>query len=417
MRIIILIILSFFTNISFADHLIKVSAEEYKKDNPSMERVKIIDYITNQFLNNNLEKISQAEIDKIWYNLNLRKSLLLSRFQIINQEVYADAEDVAHPYFKIYLEYFQYLTKKYHISDVDFIFYLRDEIPETNIFADDIKHFPAFIGSKDEASKYEKNLFILPDPFIVQPEWSNLLAKIDEAKKQYNWKNKLDLVFWRGGTTGMSKGGYNINNIDKLPRVKLIFLSKLFPELVDAKFTYFMDSAFYKKGKELKQVLTLLDEDKKNKVKEVDHLKYKYLIAVDGNTSPWVRVPWIMHSNSILIKEKTTKIQWFYSALEEYYNYVPIDENLRDLFKQIEWMKENDKLLKVISNNAQKFIADNLTPEDIEIQMVIILNQYAKIQKDKELKITLKKAEEVISLTALFKSLFNRVEEKILGWF
>lgn len=417
MRIIIIIILCFFTNISFADQLIKVSAEEYKKDNSSLERAKIIDYITNQFLNNNLEKISQAEIDKIWNNLNLRKSLLLSRFQIINQEVYADAEDVAHPYFKIYLEFFQYLAKKYYISNVDFIFYLRDEIPETNIFADDIKNFPAFIGSKDEASKYEKNLLILPDPFIVQPEWSNLLAKIDEAKKQYNWEDKLDLVFWRGGTTGMSKGGYNISNIDKLPRVKLLFLSKLFPKLVDAKFTYFMDSAFYKKGKELKQVLTLLDEGKKNKVKEIDHLKYKYLIAVDGNTSPWVRVPWIMHSNSILVKEKTTKIQWFYSALKEYYNYVPIDENLIDLFEQIEWMKANDNLLKVISSNAQKFIADNLKPEDIEIQMVIILNQYAKIQKDKELKITLKKAEEVISLPALFKSLFNRVEEKILGWF
>jgi hypothetical protein len=32
------------------------------------------------------------------------------------------------------------------------------------------------------------------------------------------------------------------------------------------------------------------------------HLKYKYLISLDGNGAPWLRVPWILFSNSILIK-------------------------------------------------------------------------------------------------------------------
>ena len=205
--------------------------------------------------------------------------------------------------------------------------------------------------------------------------------------------------------------------MDKLPRLTLFFLSKFFPDLIDANFTYFMDSSFYKKGKDLKEILTLLDPQKKNKIKEIDHLKYKYLIAIDGNTCPWVRVAWIMHSNSVLVKQKTSKIQWFYPALAEYYNYVPVKENLSDIFKQLEWMKENDNKLKIISENATNFIENNLLPEDIDKQMVIILNEYAKIQIDKELKVTLQEADKVFSLPNLLISLYNRIEDKVLGWF
>lgn len=37
------------------------------------------------------------------------------------------------------------------------------------------------------------------------------------------------------------------------------------------------------------------------------HLNYKYLISLDGMNAAWGRVPWIMFSNSLLIKDDSTK--------------------------------------------------------------------------------------------------------------
>jgi len=34
-----------------------------------------------------------------------------------------------------------------------------------------------------------------------------------------------------------------------------------------------------------------------------DHMRFKYLISVDGWTAAWMRPNWIMASNSLLIKQ------------------------------------------------------------------------------------------------------------------
>ena len=44
-------------------------------------------------------------------------------------------------------------------------------------------------------------------------------------------------------------------------------------------------------------------------------MKYKYLLSVDGFTAVWGRVPWIMFSNSVLVKAETGKVEWFYDEM------------------------------------------------------------------------------------------------------
>lgn len=58
------------------------------------------------------------------------------------------------------------------------------------------------------------------------------------------------------------------------------------------------------------------------------------------------RVPWIMLSNSVMLKQETNLMQWFYPALKAYKNYIPINERLTDIFPQLEWMKNNDHKVK-----------------------------------------------------------------------
>jgi len=118
----------------------------------------------------------------------------------------------------------------------------------------------------------------------------------------------------------------------------------------------------------------------------------------------------------VLVKQETNRIEWFYSALKPYVHYVPLKEDLSNIFEQINWMKENDDQLKEISSNAQKFVKNELMPEHIDAHMAIILNQYATIQRDKKIHITLKPAEESISMLALIRLLIYKLTDHCIYW-
>lgn len=395
-----------------------ITAEQFIAENPTDERKKIIDFLKNQFDQYRERGITQETLDKLWKNKKARDAFSISRFQIINQKLYADSADVTHPYFTAFFNYFQKFIKQYKVNDVDFIIYTRDEIPAKQGLEEVTLSIPAFMNSKDLSYKYEKNMLLLPDAFMLPSAWGKLISRINIAnsKEEYEWNDKIDMVFWRGGTTGLSRGAYRIDNIDKLPRLSLVILSRLYPDIIDARFTYYMKSAFDERGKSLKQALDILFGEKKTKIREEDHLKYKYLISIDGNTCTGTRIPWIMLSNSILVKQETPKIQFFYSALQPYVQYVPVNERLTDIFSQFDWMKSHDQDLQKISKNAHRFVENNLMPEHLDAYMAIILDEYSKIQKDKKIEPSLPKQEDVITMSALLKSLFNYGVEYIKSW-
>ncbi|MGB4192122.1 MAG: glycosyl transferase family 90 [Rickettsiales bacterium] len=420
--ILILLIILLGNCLKASDHLKIIDAEHFLIENPSIERKKIVNFITHQFDSRREAGVTQAQIDKLWNNKQAREAFSISRFQIINQKIYADSSDVTHPYFTAFFHYFQKFVKKYKVNDVDFIIYTRDEIPLSNGLEKLTLNVPAFMNSKNTLSEYEKDMLLLPDAFMLHPSWSKLINRITIAnsKIEYSWENKIDKIFWRGGTSGLSKGAYNIGNFDKLPRLSLVILSKLYPDLIDAQFTYYMKSAFDSKGQSLRKLLDILLEEKLHKVKEEDHLKYKYLISIDGNTCPWVRIPWIMLSNSALLKQETSNMQWFYPAMEPYVHYIPVNARLTDIFSQLEWIKTHDKELHKISKNATHFVQNNLAAEDIDAHMAIILNEYSKLQKDAKIIPTLPAEEDAISMPALLKSLtiwiFNYAKSWIESW-
>lgn len=381
-----------FQNIAHCEELQIISAEHFIAENPSAERKVIVKFITEQFYNKKEKGVTQTELSSIWNNLELRKEMQLLRFQIVNQELYADAFDRNHMYFKPLKDYFQYLLKKYKIHDVDFIVHAKDEINKNPL-----NSFPlTFMMSKNLNSKYEKDRVLMPDSHMIDKgrNWYKLSKEIEKTNKITPWESKINKIFWRGGATGAKNTYlYNVTNFDKLIRLKLVMFSKLYPDLIDAEITAYYEFSANQDGDNLKQILNTLFSNKEKRVDEIEHLKYKYLIAVDGNTCSWLRVPWIMLSNSVLLKQETSNIEWFYSALKPYIHYVPINEDLTDIFSKLDWMQKNDDKLKEISLNAQNFIKNDLMPEHIEKHMVIILNEYSYIQKDNDIKITLPKVD------------------------
>lgn len=409
MAIKIILIFIFSNLLAHAEDLKKVTYEEFYNQNPSKERKIILDFITEQFENKKTKGVTQAQLDQVWNNLDARNTLHMARFQIVNQQLYADSEGIYRPYFLNLFEYFKSFIKKYKVSDVDFIIYARDEIPPNNI-DEAVFNIPAFMMFRNLDSIHESNTLIMPDSIFLKPSWGELIKKIEEANRIYNWNSKIEQLFWRGSTTGgEATYQYNIENFDKFSRLKFVILSKLYPEEINARFTNSNFSSD-KSGENLKTILEILFGKENASVKEVEHLQYKYLVSLDGNSATGTRVPWIMLSNSTLIKQDSNKIEWFYSSLKPYIHYVPIKSDLTNIFEQYQWLKEHDDTIKEISFNGQKFVKNELMPEHIDAHIAIILEEYAKLQKDAKIIATLTPADDVISLKSVASVIVRKVK-------
>lgn len=94
-----------------------------------------------------------------------------------------------------------------------------------------------------------------------------------------------------------------------------------------------------------------------------DHIQYKYLISVDGNTAAWQRVPWILQSGSVLLLVDTDIEEWFYHDLQPWVHYVPIKADFSDLELKVRWLRENDEEAKKIVNRASVFARYHFSKE------------------------------------------------------
>ncbi len=398
------IILIFLTNIAFGTELKTITPESFLAENPSIERKAIVNFLVHQFDSKRTIGVTQAKLDQLWANKKLRNTYMMARFQIVNQQVYAESYYLGHYYFPILLQYFQKLVQNYKINDVDFIIYLREEIPMNENLGKETLGIPAFMMFQDLESSYETDKLLFPDAFFIKENknasWKKLIDRINHASANNPWKSKTNKVFWRGTTTGNFLY-FTIDNFAKLPRLTVSVLSQLYPDLIDAGFSYYSPQILDEDhGQNLSEFCKLLFK-KISRVNEEGHLKYKYLLSLDGNAATGTRVPWIMLSNSVLVKQETQKIQWFYSSLKPYVNYIPVNKDLTDIFTQLNWMKTHDEQVKQISINAQKFTQDNLMPEHIEQHIVLLLNEYSTIQKDPKIIPTLTQAEDVVSISSV----------------
>jgi hypothetical protein len=281
--------------------------------------------------------------------------------------------------YNILISALQRILKNHKIANVDFIFLAQDNLSPSEEAKLLLQDAPIFLMSKNMASAMEKDKLLLPDAYILSNKiWQGLISKISHAVKSHPWEAKnSDQIFWRGSSTG---GNFTLENYDKLKRLTLVMLSKSFPDKIDAAFTNYVQFPETQGGQDLLMILKKLFGNDATYLNPIHHLKYKYLISIDGNTCAWGRVPWILLSNSVLLKQETSFTEIFYSGLQPFVHYVPLNADLSDIFEKLLWLQANDDKAKEISYNATKFIEENLKPQDIEDYTIRILNEYSKLQ-------------------------------------
>lgn len=254
------------------------------------------------------------------------------------------------------------------LPDVDFLVSTEDAI-----FVDPGDFLcPIFVFSKVEGIS----------PFVLMPDskalknYEELREEIAKGNRKYSWGKKLSQVFWRGGPNGPP---IRMDNWEEIPRIKLVLQSLLFPQEINARFVnlHSLDYA----PPEISQIF----KAKKMAgrwVDKMDHLKYKYLVDIDGGACTFERYYWLLLSNSVVLKQITPNRQWYYGMLEPYKHYIPVKEDLSDLMEQIRWAKEHDSEAKRIAENATDFVMQHLSAEDIYLYLYHLICEYAHLQKN-----------------------------------
>jgi hypothetical protein len=307
--------------------------------------------------------ISREVIDGA-FNGKVIESNSLVRFTIKDSHI-AFALDEKHLYarhFKELLACIRKLNEQVKLPDVDFIVSLEDG------FGGNPGIGPCFVFAKNERAE---GLVLIPDINAIAG-YSKLRAAISEANRKFAWDQKVAKTFWRGASTG---GYLTKATWERLARAQLVLLSLAHPELLDARFNKIVQA---ERGvRELLKGKGMVGSSLPQK----DHLKYKYLVDVDGNSCSYERYFWLLLSNSLVLKQVTQNVQWYYGGLEPYKHFLPVKEDLSDLVEKIQWAKGHDEECRLMAQRATEFVRENLAPEDTLLYFYLLLKEYAQKQK------------------------------------
>lgn len=189
-----------------------------------------------------------------------------------------------------------------------------------------------------------------------------------------SWESRLPVAVFRGGSTG--KGITPETN----PRLKVAYLSAHenpndsdgLP-LLDAGITMWNSRPRIENGK----LITFSDETIQSIplapfLSLPKQMRYKYIIDIEGHVCAY-RLSSELYMESVILLVASRYKLWFSHLLVEYVHYVPVKEDLSNLFTQIRWCKSHDSQCKQIAQNAKRFYNTYLTREGILAHLESIL--------------------------------------------
>lgn len=247
------------------------------------------------------------------------------------------------------------------LPDLDFVFTALDTYRKKGGMAD-----PIFTESKCVGGYG----ILFPDRWAIkgyEPEKSQVL----EGNRNNPWDSKTKKLFFRGSDTGAQQ---NPNTWASYPRPRLVGLSSIHPDKIDAKFVNSLHyTAMLPAAKSAGWISGFVSMQ--------DHMRYRYLMDLDGNCASCPRSALLMHCNSVVLKHTTDSIQWWYDCIKPFVHFIPVEENLSDILEKIEWAKNHDSECQKISENARKLAAEILSIERIYHYFYALLVEYSKRQK------------------------------------
>jgi hypothetical protein len=175
------------------------------------------------------------------------------------------------------------------------------------------------------------------------------------------WSEKIPTAIFRGASTGCGV------TIDTNPRLKISYLSTISPTEDGHKF---LDAGITKWNLRPRKImgnpylqliipstLPFWNKETNGLVQPLSPEKqshYKYIVNVDGHVNAF-RLSLELSMGSVVILADSKYRIWYRRYLVPYVHYVPVKEDLSNLFEQIKWCRDNDKKCEEIAMNAKNF--------------------------------------------------------------
>ncbi len=334
-------------------------------------------------------KFKEADISKTYMDLSGVAGNSLLRFQIVGGAVYSDYSSINKsnmPLVSAYNTYYKFFTsmiKRYDFGHgVEFIISVGDDF--TSPAGYDFK-VPVIVPVKNSSNWYAKFTPLAPDSYTIS-EWPRLYKDILSANDKYPWSRKIEKAFWRGSGTG---GLYTRENWQNFPRVKLVEISEQNPNLINAQFTA-LPQGDAELMNELSEKYPLAIA-----VSQADHVKYKVQIYIEGGATSFSGYLWRLLSNSVVLKQSSNNIQWFYPILTEGKDYITIAYDMSDVLDKVKWAHEHDLESIKSAADGSELIKKEITPEHLYLYWDYLLTEYSKLQDFRIDAPTLPKAKEI----------------------
>lgn len=221
-------------------------------------------------------------------------------------------------------------------------------------------------------------------------------SRVGEVKQEEsNFKSKIPIAIFRGSSTG---DGFTIETNQRL---KISHLSSLKKKDKDG--LPFLDCGITKWNSRCKKLrnstkLQVIDPSTfsfglVNFMTLEEQKKYKYIVHIDGHVSAF-RLSTMLGLNCCLLIVNSKWKVWYSDMLKPYEHYIPIKEDLSDLYEQIEWCKNNDDSCEYIANNAVEFASKYLGKEglfDYGAKVLVELKNFMNVNDDVEVEVVSEK--------------------------
>ena len=233
------------------------------------------------------------------------------------------------------------IQKKTPLPDATFLISCADEYGST-----EKKDVPVFTFAKN---RQWHNVILFPDNDGLKGR-DRLISRVDKGNGEYPWNVKEDRLFWRGAPNNPA-------------RIALVEMEN--PRI----------DAMVSKSDGIKKLEPFVSP----KVSVTDHLKYKYLIDIDGNSCTYSRMYWILYSNSVLLKHMSDNVQWYYKGLEKDKHYIEIASNFSNLEEAMEHLDHDEALCKKVAQEGRTFAQDHLSNDAMAAYIILLLKEYNQL--------------------------------------
>ena len=122
----------------------------------------------------------------------------------------------------------------------------------------------------------------------------------------------------------------------------------------------------------------------KNKISIEDHLKYKFIMCVEG-VDVATNLKWVMSSNSIAVMPKPKIESWFMeNRLIPDYHYIEIKEDYSNLESKLNHFMKNTKKCNEIIKNANEYVLQFKNKKREDIISLLVLEKYFHFTNQKK---------------------------------